>query len=205
MLQKLNSGGTHSRICGLTEHLDGNPSRLEVFKKALGTSKVTLAWRTLSSNMAEAMAKQTNGSVKHAMTNGRAPHFVNQDQSRGCKRCVEKQWELHCASGRQAGSVREIFSLGTASHSIGQKVWESLAQAFRRRFVILPSGLDLKSLPSQTTLQTLEEHCQSALESRKDKLSMSEQHMIVSWYLRGWEHGKSFDGYAMTSDLFFGR
>ena len=179
-----------------TEHLDGNPSRLEVFKNALGTSGVTLAWRTLSSNMAEAMAKQTNGSVKHAMTKGRAPHFVNQDQSRGCKRCVgetnsyaraiarlrnrikdfrdrlvhhtrqmTRQWELHCTSGRQAGSVREILSLGTASHSIGQKAWESLAQTFCRRFVLSPSGLDLKSFPSQTTLQTLEEHCQSALES----------------------------------------
>ena len=144
-----------------TEHLDGSPSRLEVFKNYLGTSDITLAWQTLSASMAEAMAKQTNGSVKHAMTKGRAPHFVNQDQSRGCKRCVgetssyaraiarlrnrindfrdrllhhtrqmTRQWELHCTSGRQTGSVREIFSLGTASHSISQKACESLAQAF---------------------------------------------------------------------------
>ena len=80
-------------------------------------------------------------------------------------RPMTRQWELHCTSGRQTGSVREIFSLGTASHSISQKTCESLAQAFYRRLVIHPSGLDLKTFPSQTTLQTLEEHCQSASES----------------------------------------
>ena len=54
----------------------------------LGNSDVTLAWRTLSSTMAEAVAKQTNRLVKHTMTKGRAPHFISQDRSRGCKRCV---------------------------------------------------------------------------------------------------------------------
>ena len=110
MLQKGNSCGTHSRICG-PEHLDGNPSQLEVFKNALGTSDVTLAWQTLSSSMAEAMAKQTNGSVKHAMTKGRAPHFVNQDQiARMQEMCWRKQIHTHEQS-HVYGSASRIFEI----------------------------------------------------------------------------------------------
>ena len=86
----------------------GIPVGLEIFRTALGTSDVTLAWRTLSSTIAEAMAKQTNGPVKHVMTKGRAPHFISQVRSRGCNRCVGDTGPYARAFARFGNRVKDF-------------------------------------------------------------------------------------------------
>ena len=116
---------------------------------------------------------------------------------------MAQRWELHRTSSRQAGNVRETLSLETASHSTRWEAWEPLAQTFRRRFAIAPSGVGLKPFPSQTTLRTLEEHCLRALKSHLQerqtlRVRAAYDRLLVSEKMRM----RFFGGNVMTSDPF---
>ena len=176
-------------LCGLNTSV-GIPVGLEIFRTALGTSDVTLAWRTLSSTIAEAMAKQCeacdderqsatfywSGSIAWLQTMCWRNRFVRTSI------CTLRESRQGFSEPTRAPHPPDGSAMGTSPHlrQTGRHCAYNLLLGYGITLdqswsvgTFVPGfwpkichPLDLKSFPSQTILRSLEEHCQRALESQ---------------------------------------